>query len=448
MFMKHLRSVIRILGLALILCCLTSCSDSISGYSMLLWSLPDYNLSDCDVVPVYIKSNISQTYVIGIPGTEEKIEVPLWQITEPVSKRKAEQKVERYLPLKHMYARVVLDGLPIRADAANTAKQVYRLRENEVIKVLYKGNGAAVMAGTNNQMQGEWYRVMASDGTMGWCFSYNLRIYDETETVVVETVEEEKVDEYLEAALSSRWYPDYYSDMIRHNQVSVERMRSQPAFDPGRDSGTIRFDYDDISVTYPYNGITTTSEFVYRFNDAPFIMTIKRTGYIVLQYTDDSGKPQAFDLVTLGASVDDVISKELERRASEYEMLKSFGPEFSSSNYGDITFGDSSQFTWTGWRQLVPSVFENGIGTTGNVVIKYFVDAKLAFSYDGVLTFSFSSGNEYSFLYKREDTGLRLENVDPRQIKDGVVLNRASSPVVLFFTKVSSDSKSNSSGAL
>ncbi|MBQ0167557.1 MAG: SH3 domain-containing protein [Treponema sp.] len=446
--MKHIRSVIAILGLAVTLC-LTSCSDSISGYGMLLWSIPEHNLSDCDVVPVYIKSNISQTYVIGIPGTDEKLEVPLWQITDPVSKRKTEQKAERYLPLKHMYARVVLDGLPIRADAANTAKQVYRLRENEIIKVLYKGNGAAVMAGTNNQMQGEWYRVMAKDGTLGWCFSYNLRIYDETVAVVADVVEEEQVDEYLEAALSSRWYPDYYNDMVRYNQVSVERMRSQPAFDPGRDSGTIHFEYDDISVSYPYNGVTTTSEYVYRFNDAPFVMTIKRTGYIVLQYTDDSGKPQAFDLVTLTAPVDEIIAQELERRTAEYEMLQEFGPDFSSSNYGDISFGDGNLFTWTGWRQLVPSVFESGIGNTGNVSIKYFVDTKLSFSYDGVLTFVFSSsGKEYNFLYKREDTGLRLENVDPRQIKDGVVKNRATSPVVMFFTIAApEDSKQNSGGA-
>ena len=435
-----------IIGLAIVLC-LTSCSD-ISGYGMLLWSIPEYDLSDCDVVPVYIKSNISQTYVIGIPGTEEKIEVPLWQITDPVSKRKCEQKAERYLPLRHMYARVVLDGLPIRADAANTAKQVYRLRENEIIKVLYKGNGAAVMAGTNNQMQGEWYRVMASDGTMGWCFSYNLRIFDETDAPVQEVVEEEQVDEYLEAALSSKWYPDYYSDMVKRGQVSVERMRSLSAFDPGRDSGTIRFDYDDISVTYPYDGITTTSEFVYRFNGAPFIMTIKKTGYIVLQYTDDSGKPQAFDLVTLGSSVDDIISSELERRASEYEMIRQFGPAFSSSNYGDLTFNAGNSFSWTGWKQLVPSVFESGIGTTGNVSIKYFVDKSLAFSYDGVLTFVFSSsGKEYNFLYKREDTGLRLENVDSRQIKDNVVKARASSPVVMFFTKVTADGKTNGNGA-
>ena len=29
-------------------------------------------------------------------------------------------------------------------------------------------------------MAGDWLRVIASDGTTGWCFSYNLRLFDET----------------------------------------------------------------------------------------------------------------------------------------------------------------------------------------------------------------------------------------------------------------------------
>ena len=53
------------------------------GYSVLLWSVPESGLSDGDIVPVYIKSKISGVYVIGIPDTEDKIEVPLWQITDP-----------------------------------------------------------------------------------------------------------------------------------------------------------------------------------------------------------------------------------------------------------------------------------------------------------------------------------------------------------------------------
>ena len=58
----------------------TSCSNLL-GYGVLLWSLPDQELYSGDIVPVYIKSNISHVYVIGTGDSkEDKMEIPLWQI--------------------------------------------------------------------------------------------------------------------------------------------------------------------------------------------------------------------------------------------------------------------------------------------------------------------------------------------------------------------------------
>ena len=70
------------------------CSDRM-GYSVLLWSLPDQGLQDGEIVPVYIKSNISQTYVIGKMDSDQKFEVPLWQITEPASKSATKKKCKK-----------------------------------------------------------------------------------------------------------------------------------------------------------------------------------------------------------------------------------------------------------------------------------------------------------------------------------------------------------------
>ena len=53
---------------------LTSCSN-ITGYGMLLWGIPEYHLQDGDIVPVYIKSNISHVYVVGLPENGGKIEI-------------------------------------------------------------------------------------------------------------------------------------------------------------------------------------------------------------------------------------------------------------------------------------------------------------------------------------------------------------------------------------
>ena len=91
-----------VLAVALILCCfcLSACSG-LMGHSVVLWSIPEYNLQDGDIVPVYIKSSISQVYVIGVPGTKEKIEVPLWQITDPESKSKTKKNALKYEEYKH-----------------------------------------------------------------------------------------------------------------------------------------------------------------------------------------------------------------------------------------------------------------------------------------------------------------------------------------------------------
>ena len=70
---------------------LVSCSEKIMGYSVVLWTIPEYQIESGQVVPVYIKSNISHVYVIGTESGE-KIEIPLWQLTDPVKKGKVYSK--------------------------------------------------------------------------------------------------------------------------------------------------------------------------------------------------------------------------------------------------------------------------------------------------------------------------------------------------------------------
>ena len=73
----------------------TSCKDKIMGWSVVLWNMPEDSLQSGDIVPVYIKSNISHVYVIGLENGK-KIEVPLWQLTEPLSKKKNLAQKARY----------------------------------------------------------------------------------------------------------------------------------------------------------------------------------------------------------------------------------------------------------------------------------------------------------------------------------------------------------------
>ena len=199
--MKAFKSFVFAILLFVAIFSFNSCSR-LMGYSVVLWSIPEQNLTDGMVVPVYIKSNITQSYVIGIPETDQKCEVPLWQISEPASKKEVKQLSEKYNEYQRKYAKVKLDGLPIRHEPVNTARQVYRLRENEIIRVLYKGEGAAVMTG-KTALQGDWLRVLTSDGTLGWCFSYNLNVFDERDEqdTSASNSDDFVIDDYLQKIL-------------------------------------------------------------------------------------------------------------------------------------------------------------------------------------------------------------------------------------------------------
>jgi len=413
---------------------LSSCSG-VMGYGVLLWSLPEKNLSDGDIVPVYILSNINNVYVIGIPGTDEKMEIPLWQITSPVSKKRAIEKQSFYADYQHTYAKVLHDGLPMRAEPVNTSKQEYRLRNGEIIKVLYKGEGQLPMTG-GKPIPGDWLRVMASDGTIGWCFSYSLKLFDEREqTVAVKEVTKTN-DALLEKVLAKRWWPETYGPLIASNRINLEIIKTEYGFDTGSVSGQIRLAMPDpqINVVAPFSGVTNVNANVYKFTNAPFTMTIRSENVIVIQYMDEKGMPTSYTLISLSENVDSVIQEEKERRLSVYDTIVAFGPEFKSTNYGTLNFLSENKFTWNGYSKLITSkIIPAGTNGQGKAEVKYF----------RILSFSFQNSNkEVNFLYKIESNGLRLESFEPYRLKDGVVSSRDTNPLVMFFSRSVTDTDS------
>ena len=276
-----------------------SCSRSL-GYSVVLWSIPEAEISDGDIVHVLIKSNISQVYVIE--KDKKKKEVPFWALSEPTSKSKAKESLLNFTEYQHKYALVALDGLPMREKPVNTSKQVYRLRNQEKIRVLYKGEGQAVMSG-KKPLPGDWLRVMTSDGTEGWCFSYNLRIYDETDGI--DSIKEvEKQDLVLKSLLEKRWWPESFKTMINNKKIDLNLLNPIYGFVTGSVTGQIRLELPGISVKYPYEGVTTKSSGSYFFDKTPISVTVRNENFIVLQYINEKGAPQAFNLITLDEDID------------------------------------------------------------------------------------------------------------------------------------------------
>lgn len=427
--------------MALILSLFISCGSRVKGYSVLLWNLPEHQLQDGDLVPVYIRSNISQVYVIGT--STGKIEVPLWQLTEPQNKFKAKKTLQKYAEFKHKYASVALDGLPMRAEPVNTAKQVYRLRKAENVKILYKGKGQAVYAG-KNPLEGDWLRILTSDGTEGWCFSYNLRPYETDisgQRINGEIVEEtNKVDAALTEILYQTWYPDSYKAMIDSGRVDPSRINTAYNFHLDEETQKLTFNMPEIHCEWDYTGAeedrTIATSSAYKLNNIPIVISVRSSRYIVVRYTGESGKPEDFNLVTIEADINELVTAERERRETEFEQLFMFGPNFKSASYGNLKLNQDHSFTWMNKNLLVPGVLSSSAQNKGTVQIKYFLVRSLSQAYDGVLTFNFDGMNkEVNFFYKMEENGLRFEDATGAVKDNNTFKERGMSPLIVFFTK-------------
>lgn len=417
---------------------LISCSDKIMGYSVLLWNIPEQEMQAGQVLPVYIKSNISHVYVVS-NAAGEKFEIPLWQLTEPVKKSKVKALVEKYSENAHTYASVKLDGLPCRAEPVNTAKQVYRLRKGEIIKILYKGNGAKPMAG-KNALEGDWYRILTDDGTLGWCFSYNLNLYETDASGAriggQEIVEEEEEDKAYVQICQNVWYPEYFRSMIDSKDIDISKLHPSYKFAIDTENNKVTLNTLSIHENWNYEGYTKTDDREYTLKNIPIKIIYKNSAFIVLRYTDTSGKPQDLNFVTVAEDISEIIAKEKERRNQEYMQIWSHGPVYTSSSYGKLTFNEDSVIQWTGFKLLVPNVIPAGSKNTGSAVVKYSLTKSLKANYDGVVTFKFdNSSDEVNFLYKLEGDSLRLEDTIGASKNGTQITSRGTSPVIIFFKK-------------
>ena len=441
---KKFLAAMHVLLLAFCFILLSSCKDKVMGYSVLLWNVPEHKLQSGDILPVYIRSNISHVYVVGITNEEDaaakelqKIEIPLWQLTEPVKKAKVGAVAKKYEDCAHSYAFAKVDGLPCRAEPVNTSKQVYRLRKGESIKLLYKGNGQPPMTG-GKPLEGDWYRILTSNGTQGWCFSYNLNIYqtdENSQQVGGEKLEEEdQEDNYYNSILNKAWYPDSFSSMISSGNIDITKLHPSYNFIIDTKNNKVSLNMSGIHESWDYTGYTKTDDFEYTLNDIPIIIVYKKSVFIVVRYTDESGKPQELNLVTLSEEINSIVAAEKKRRADAYDKVAASTGELSSSSYGHLSFNSDGTFKWTGYKLLVPSIISAGAKNAGTCSVKYAVGKSLKSSYDGVLTFKFEgTTEEVNFLYKLESDGLRLEDATDATFNGILVTARSSSPLILYF---------------
>jgi hypothetical protein len=443
--MCRVRAVVIFLFLSALL---GSCSRLL-GWGVLLWSTEDPAIPSGTVLPVYIRSNIDQVWVVGIPdayrntGQEtNKFEIPLWQLELSGRKSAAQTRAAEFAEYAGLYAETIQDGLPIREEPDNSARRVYRLRMGQIIKILAKVDGNPAISAAGDPLPGNWYRALTEDGTVGYCFSYRLRVFEHTggplrvDPVAPAAPQE---DPELEQLLSRSWHAEWYGTMLSSRKIDLEDLRKRWRFTPGADTGTAHLYLPTVDLSFSYTGIQNIGNRAWRFEGAPLQMRLQSDTVLTVQYTENGGALRSAIFVALPMDPEDLIAQETERRLALFRNLYAFGPSFQSANYGILSFTGNGRFTWTGNNILVPQIIPASALGSGSVDMGLFLSSELEERYTGAFTLRFDgiagAGAEVHFMSATDDQGLRIEHVPPDNLEGVTVVRRAATPTILYFFK-------------
>lgn len=240
---------------------LASCSSRI-GWGVVLWTIKGTTAKAGSIVPVYLKSNITKVFVIGLEeGTKERVEVPLWQIELYGSRGAAAKRVAGMADLASLYMIAARDGLPVREKPTNLGKRMYRLRDSEMVKVLRRVEGEALYTGSE-KLPGDWYEVLTMDGTRGYVFSYAMRMFDENSGNSPDQKIAQTDSSAVNTIFSRTWRPAWYSAMIDEGMVDLDYFSLRFGLFGDAINKQIRVELPAVSKVFQYSGITQEGDWI------------------------------------------------------------------------------------------------------------------------------------------------------------------------------------------
>ncbi|MDR1507948.1 MAG: SH3 domain-containing protein [Treponema sp.] len=422
----------------------SSCSKTI-GWGVLLWYTEDPSIPSGTVLPVYVRSNIEQLWIAGVPQAyrsdknEELIEIPLPHLEFAKNKKDAEKRALDRGEYARTYAETLQDGLPVRDQPENNSRRVYRLKLGEIIKVLDKVEGTSAISTTGAPLPGDWLLILTENGATGYCFSYRLKLF-EHETGPLAQKERDidtAGDADLDIMLSRSWYPESYANMVSSGEINIDDFSKGWGFDSGTESGTARIFLPNTDLRFPYNRIKKEADRIWTFEGSTLRVSLRSESSLLVQYADQNGQNRSVAFITLPETAENIVRKENEKRQARFQAIYANGPSFFSVNYGTVTFTSDKRFSWPGALGLPLGMLGESTLYSGTVDMGRYLGKDLEASYNGalVLIFDAVSGpkDELTFLYSMEPRGLRFEYAPPANVT-GLTINRADpySPVIYF----------------
>lgn len=420
---KILSSVIILVTLLL-----SACGDKPIGWGVLLMDDQDSKLESGTVLPVYQESEIRNIYTAGQEGSNTRYEINKWKINLYEKKQEAESFAKSYAEFANVYAITQKNGLSIREKADIQSDRVYKLREGQVLKI----TGRSAQTENIADHDGYWYNVLTDDGSSGYCFDLNLKIYN---SKTAEAQPDSSIDtELLEQLLSKTYRPDYYTAMIRKNMIDLGRFKATYGLFFRPDEKKALYITENHNIVFDYTDIIQNSRGRFIFEGSSLQAEVRSEKRIAIYFSVN--KQEYAETLEYIDNVEEYITSETDRRDLVLQHVEELDT-VSSSAYGRIHFTENTGFTWTSNKRLVPNIIPESAGEKGKLYFDYLPGQQLKEEYDGVLSFAFEGipgRGRVNFLFKLSDLGIKLVYVPANDITDNIVERESASPLVIFMS--------------
>jgi len=424
---------------AVLLAALASSCAGREGWALVLWPPEGSALGYGDVAPIHFKSNITKTYAVGVPDSDAKEELELWRVERYPSKKKAREAADGYGDLAPVLGVAMRDGLILRTEPSNVrSEQVYRLRLGQPVKLLRRVEGATVETG-GERLEGDWYLALAEDGSTGYVFSNQLRLWNAEEEPIPDLAAGSSISsESLSLLFDNVWRPDYFDAMVAAGRLDLAAY--QPRYgiftDPLRNQ--IRVERPGFSRIYRYDSIEARDDGSYTILPGGASFRFTKAGRLVFvpaasdlsqeaaaRLREDRG-PDAelsYEFVRHAQDVQSVVAAEERRRMSVLAGFVADGERFESEPYGALIITRSGRFTWAAYGALTPDVIPEGAGEIGSISMDLYLSPELSVDWDGAFTLRFDGEKRpaVSFAYAMAGDELLLAYLPPGSTRNAVV---------------------------
>lgn len=363
---------------------MVSCAPR-EGWGLVLWAAKDSRLSTGAVIPLYFKSNITRCYIAGLPGTNGKEEIDVWRVKQFSSKRKALAEAKSYDAYVTMFAQAKRQGLVMRGEPDNLSKQVYRFLENERCKIIKKVKGVEVRTG-NQVLEGDWYLVLAEDGTKGYIFSNQFTLVDISKAPDIASNIQEPVS--APDFLQKLWRPSYFNAFADKSLYDLKMFQSTYGFFYYASESKIVISLPWFSKSYPAEQFYRNSDGSFRAEPSKlrFMLTADNKLMCIPPQKDvtdiandfpfveqTAGGETAFTFAVTSLDIQKLISSEKANRIARLKNFLANGSYFSSTGYGTLIIYENGKFFWESYDALIPDYIPIDAGNFGIIVMDRFL---------------------------------------------------------------------------